>query len=98
MKSILYVNILGHEYPVEADAGEELYVNRLAQFVEERMKSVREGSGTIDSYKLAVLAAMDITDELFKLQDSRGLNSQQAEIKVDQLIQQITNEIQQNPS
>ena len=32
MKNVMYVQIMGHEYPVEANPGDELYVNRLAQF------------------------------------------------------------------
>lgn len=87
MKHVMYVPIMGHEYPVEANAGEELYVNRLAQYVEEKMKEVKEESKIVDSYKLAVMAAMNIVDELFRLQESKSTSSHSFENKADQLIQ-----------
>ena len=43
MKNIMYVQIMGHEYPVEANTGDELYVNRLAQYVEEKMREMKQG-------------------------------------------------------
>src|SRR5690349_21113227 len=86
MKNVMYVQIMGHEYPVEANPGDELYVNRLAQFVEERMREIKEESKIIDSYKLAVMAAMNISDELFRLQDHKGTASKNFESKADELI------------
>jgi cell division protein ZapA len=87
MKNVMYVQIMGHEYPVEANPGDELYVNRLAQYVEERMREMKEESKVIDSYKLAVMTAMNITDELFRLQDAKGSSSKQFESKADEMIQ-----------
>jgi len=86
MKNVMYVQIMGHEYPVEANAGEELYVNRLAQFVEQKMRDLKEESKIVDSYKLAVMAAMNITDELFRLQESKGSSTQGLDEKADELL------------
>ena len=86
MKHILYVQIMGHDYPLEANAGDDLYVNRLAQFVEERMKEIKDESKVVDSYKLAVMAAMNISDELFRLKESKGSNSEVMENKADELL------------
>ncbi|MFA5974845.1 MAG: cell division protein ZapA [Elusimicrobiota bacterium] len=87
MKHVLYVQIMGHEYPMEANPGDELYVNRLAQFVEEKMLQIKEESKIIDSYKLAVVSAMNIADELFRLQDAKGSSSKSFETKADELVQ-----------
>jgi cell division protein ZapA len=89
MKHIMYVQIMGHDYPLEANTGDDLYVNRLAQFVEERMKEIKDESNVVDSYKLAVMAAMNISDELFRLRDSKGSNSQAFETKADDLIRML---------
>jgi cell division protein ZapA len=78
---------MGHEYPMEANPGDELYVNRLAQFVEEKMLQIKEESKIIDSYKLAVVSAMNIADELFRLQDAKGSSSKSFETKADELVQ-----------
>lgn len=86
MKNVMYVQIMGHEYPVEANPGDELYVNRLAQYVEEKMRETRQEAKIIDSYKLAVMAAMNITDELFRLQESKGTSSRTLENKAEEWI------------
>ncbi|HKR82765.1 MAG TPA: cell division protein ZapA [Terriglobales bacterium] len=39
------------------------YVTRLAQFVDAKMRSVAEQTSTVDSLRLAVLAALNIADE-----------------------------------
>ena len=86
MKHVMYIQIMGHEYPIEANSGDDLYVNRLAQFVDERMKEVKEESHVVDSYKLAVMSAMNISDEFFRLKDQKGDPSQAFEEKADELI------------
>jgi cell division protein ZapA len=86
MKHVMYIQIMGHEYPIEANSGDDLYVNRLAQFVDERMKEVKQESNVVDSYKLAVMAAMNISDELFRAKDSKGNHSQAFDEKADELM------------
>jgi cell division protein ZapA len=39
------------------------YIMRLAEFVDTKMRSVAEQTSTIDSLRLAVLAALNIADE-----------------------------------
>ena len=39
------------------------YINKLAEFVDFKMRSVAEQTSTIDSLRLAVLAALNIADE-----------------------------------
>src|SRR5258708_35467994 len=97
MKNVMYVQIMGHEYPVEANPGDELYVNRLAQFVEEKMREMKQDSKIIDSYKLAVMAAMNITDELFRIQEAKGSSSKAFDSRADELLRLLDNALQTNP-
>jgi cell division protein ZapA len=39
------------------------YIFRLAEFVDEKMRAVAEQTSTVDSLRLAVLAALNIADE-----------------------------------
>jgi cell division protein ZapA len=94
MKNVMYVQIMGHEYPVEAAPGDELYVNRLAQFVEEKMRETKEESKVVDSYKLAVMASMNITDELFRLQEAKGSSSRSFESKADEWMKMLDRALQ----
>ena len=43
------------------------YILRLAEFVDTKMRSVAEQTSTIDSLRLAVLAALNIADEFHVL-------------------------------
>ena len=43
------------------------YIGRLAQFVDERMRSVASQAATVDSLRVAVLAALNIADEYHAL-------------------------------
>src|SRR5947207_13166331 len=94
MKHVMYVQIMGRDYPIEANTGDDLYVNRLAQYVEERMKEIKEESNGVDSYKLAVMAAMNIADEFFRLKDTKGSNSHAVETKADELIHWLDSVLQ----
>jgi cell division protein ZapA len=46
---------------IEAD-----YVKKLAAYVDRKMREIAQGSKTVDSLKVAVLAALNIVDELFQ--------------------------------
>jgi cell division protein ZapA len=46
---------------IEAD-----YVKQLAAYVDGKMREIAQGSKTVDSLKVAVLAALNIVDELFQ--------------------------------
>ena len=46
------------------------YVARLAAFVDEKMRAAAESTPSGDSLRLAVLAALNIADELFRCRDA----------------------------
>ena len=60
------IEIYNQSYNVQADENEE-YLKGLAAFVDEKMRSVAEATRTIDSVRVAVLAALNIADELHSL-------------------------------
>ena len=43
------------------------YIHKLAQYVDDKMRSVAEKTSTVDSLRLAVLAALNIADEFHLL-------------------------------
>ncbi len=59
------VQIFGKSYPLRGDANPE-YTQKLAQYVEEQMKKVAAQSSAVDTQKIAVLAALNIANELFQ--------------------------------
>ncbi len=53
------------------------YVQNLARYVDSRMREVARSTGTVDSVRAAVLAALSIADELHSLRQSREAARQQ---------------------
>jgi len=49
------------------------YITRLAQFVDGKMRTVAEQTSTVDSLRLAVLAALNIADEFHVLKKKYDL-------------------------
>ena len=64
--SLIHVQIFGQTYALKAgsDPG---YVEKLAAHVDEQMNEVGRASGAVDSVRVAVLAALNIADECFRL-------------------------------
>jgi cell division protein ZapA len=64
------IEILGQKYPIRSEAAPE-YVRGLASFVDKRAREIRGDSSGQDPVRILALAALDITDELFRLREER---------------------------
>lgn len=69
-KSSVKVTIVGEEYTIRSDEAPE-YTRAVAKYVDEAIRSVMNAGGTVESHKAAILAALEITDELFKSRDGQ---------------------------
>lgn len=65
------VEIFGQTYRVTAGA-EPGYVEQLAAHVDSEMRQVSRHAGAVDSVRVAVLAALNIADEVFRLRGQAG--------------------------
>ena len=63
--TVVPVEVHGHIYPIRTTL-EPKYVQELAAFVEQRMKMAAQSAPSSDAVGLAVLAALNITDEYFR--------------------------------
>lgn len=86
MKERVAVPIYGRNYELEIEAGNALYINALARYVEEKMQEIANSTNIVDSMKLAVLAALNIADELFRLKENRDSLSTSVNKKTDELL------------
>jgi cell division protein ZapA len=64
------VYILGQKYTVKGDADED-YIKKLASYVDEKLKEVYGSSPSITPLKAAILASLNIADELYKLREAQ---------------------------
>ena len=66
------------------------YIKKIAQYLDEKMREVQSGfSSTQSSTRIAILAGMNITDELFTAKQSGEVDSSDAEQKISSLIELI---------
>jgi cell division protein ZapA len=62
------IDIYDQSYNINAGQNAE-YVTNLAAYVDLKMREVAEATRTVDSLKVAVLAALNIADELFTMRE-----------------------------
>ncbi len=67
MKRSIAVTIAGQRYTIKSDA-EEAYVQSLAAMVDQKVREVQRGAKTAERHAVAVLAALQIADELARSQ------------------------------
>jgi cell division protein ZapA len=60
------VEIYNQIYNIRHDGNDE-YIHQLAAYVDGKMREVTSGTYTVDSHKVAILAALHIADELHQL-------------------------------
>ena len=82
------VEIFGQSYTVRAgsDAG---YIETLARYVDAQMREVSRGSTTVDSLKIAVLAALNIADELHRERASSGSDGERLSVRAQALVAEL---------
>jgi cell division protein ZapA len=91
MKNQVRVEILGREYIVRSDEGEER-VKKIAEYVNKKLKKISEGAKTVSTLNAAILAAMDIANDYFEALEGHGHLSQKVkkiEAKSGWLIEMI---------
>ena len=64
------VEIFDQAYTIAGEL-EPAYVEKLARMVDAKMRDVARGTGTVDSVRVAVLAALAIADELEAMRQGR---------------------------
>jgi cell division protein ZapA len=62
---VVHVEVHGQKYPIRTELDPK-YVEELAQFVEARMALAARSSPSSDAVGLAILTALNITDEFFR--------------------------------
>jgi cell division protein ZapA len=81
---VIRITIQGQQYPIRTTLDPD-YVSRLATFVDEKMQAAAESTPSSDSVRLAVLAALNIADELFRCRDATDLRDDQLAERTQEL-------------
>ena len=83
------ISIFGQEYSVKAPADAK-YIKKIAEYLDSKMREVQDGfSTTQSSTRIAILAGLNITDELFTSKLSDDSNNNEVDEKITSLIELI---------
>jgi cell division protein ZapA len=63
-RNVVRVRIVGEEYTLRTEASEE-HTRAVAEHVDRIVRALLDGGAVVETHKAAILAALQITDELF---------------------------------
>lgn len=87
------ISILGKEYQIACPPAEEEALRKSARYLDEQMSRIRQRGSTLGFEKIAVMAALNITHDLLRLQQASATTSgslrdlRQLEDKIDVALQ-----------
>ena len=82
------VEVAGQKLTLRTDAGEE-YLHALAAFVNDKIAEVKTSTRTFSTHALAILAALNIADELFQARDRARKETDELKKRVREKAQRI---------
>jgi len=92
MKNLVRVEILGREYTVKSDEEEER-VQKIADYVNQKMKEVLQAVKSVSTLNVAILAAMEIANDYFTSEEAQRMIAQVIDSKSSRLIAMIDSQI-----
>jgi cell division protein ZapA len=75
-KNVVQVEIFGHSYTIRGEAEQE-YILGVAAYVDRKMREITEKLPVASLSKVAILASLNIADELFKERARRESKEQE---------------------
>ena len=79
------VDIFGNEYVIKGDGNAE-YIKEVAKYLDSKMREISLVISNVSSLKVAILAALNLADEVHKLKREKVTSDKTSE-KVDALVQ-----------
>lgn len=81
LEHVVQVEIFGEAYTLRGRE-DPRYIRKVAQYVDSKFHEIAKGSPHLPSNKMAILASLNIADELIKLLEEQ----EKAEAKIDELL------------
>lgn len=88
------VAILGESYTLKTETTPD-YTRRVAEHVDRTAREIREESGVVDHAKLAILTALAVTDQLFRMREGVELVKGLAERRAERLASEVRGAVEQ---
>lgn len=91
-KSTEKVEIFGQEYKVRG-VGDTKYIHKIAGYVDKKMREIAHSSGVMSQTRIAILAALNITDELNREREEKKRLERELEQQMNRLGEFLENKI-----
>jgi cell division protein ZapA len=88
------VEILGESYSLKSETSPE-YTRRVAKHVDQTAREIREESGVMDQKKVAILTALAVADQLFRMREGLDVVKGLAEKRAERLTKEILSAVKQ---
>ncbi len=88
MSRSVKVLVAGQQFAIRTDAKPQ-YVKELASFVSNKIEEVRQSGRTVSTQSLALLAAMNIADELHQLKDNQNQLKRQVRERTNNILRSL---------
>ncbi|MBM3223062.1 MAG: cell division protein ZapA [Candidatus Tectomicrobia bacterium] len=87
------VEIFGQVFRVASGEAAPAYIQDLAYYVNEKMRAIALSTKTMPVNRMAILTALNIADDLFKLRDSYEQSARLVHAKTEQLISLVREQL-----
>ena len=95
-KNMVQVQIFGHSYTIRGEA-DQTYILSVAAYVDRKMREVTEKLPVESLSKVAILASLNIADELFKERAQREKQEEQLQHRAARLNAVLDSVFQDSP-
>jgi cell division protein ZapA len=97
MTKTIEVEVFGHRFSLQGE-GDEAYFHELAEYVDSQMRTLAKQTRTSTPTKLAILTAINVTDQLFRQQRQKGSGESEMERRAQLLVEAIDEQLESRPS
>lgn len=96
-KNVVQVQIFGHSYTIRGEA-DNAYILEVAAYVDRKMREITEKLPVASLSKVAILASLNIADELFKERAQRQKQDRQLTDRAARLNAVLDGLLEDSPS
>ncbi len=86
------VAILNQKFIIKSDA-DERYVQKVADYVGKKMHDIMSNTQSVSSLRVAMLVALNVADDLFKMKENKKNKTAQVEKKIKDMMTLIDAQI-----
>lgn len=88
MKKSVEIKLMNQKFNLKTDS-DEAYVQRVSDFVNKKIFDVQEKTRSVSSLNVALLTALNIADDYFKMKGKKKDHREEARQKIQELIQWV---------